>query len=358
MDGPIYVEPLKFRHRNARSGMAMPRPGSDDAAVIPADSGGGPFAAILGNSTAAAAIRSFGARAAVVDASVLLTGETGTGKGVLARAVHHASDRRRGPFVAVNCTGIPDTLFESEFFGHTRGAFTGAQQGHRGLFEQAQGGTLFLDEIGDLPLALQAKLLTALEDREFRRVGGEQTVRVDCRIIAATGVDLERSVETRRFRRDLYHRLLVLSYRLPALREREGDAELLARASLASCCARYQRYIRDFSPGSLGLIRTHHWPGNIRQLAHAVEAAVLAATGPVIEIHDFPEAVIGRAQQPPAYDEREALLDALRRARGNRTHAARALGIARNTLRARLRTHGIGDDEARATDGRDTGPVP
>src|SRR5690606_10610112 len=343
---------------NARWGMVLPRAHSDDAAVIPADSGGGPFAAILGNSAAAAAIRTFGARAAAVDASVLLTGESGTGKGVLARAVHNASDRRRGPFVAVNCTGIPDTLFESEFFGHTRGAFTGAQPGHRGLFEQVHGGTLFLDEIGELPLALQAQLRTALADREFRRVGGDTTGRVDCRIIAATGIDLERSVEVRRFRRDLYHRLLVLSYRLPALRERENDAELLAYAALASCCARYDRYIRDFSPASLGLIRAHHWPGNIRQLSHAVEAAVLAASGTVIELDDFPEAVIGRRQPPSAYDEREALLDALRRAHGNRTHAARALGIARNTLRARLRAHGISDSEAGATRGHDAGSTP
>jgi two-component system response regulator HydG len=320
--------------------MAAPRANRHARAVKPAETSGGPFAAILGESAAAAAIRSFGARAASVDASVLLTGESGTGKGVLARAIHVASSRRRGPFVAVNCAGIPETLFESEFFGHTRGAFTGAQQAHRGLFEQANGGTLFLDEIGELPLPLQAKLLTALEDREFRRVGGEQPVRVDCRVIAATGVDLERAVENRRFRRDLYHRLLVLSFRLPALRERERDAELLAHAALASACGRYDRYIRGFSPAALGLIRTHPWPGNVRQLYHGVEAAVLAATGSVIELRDFPDAVLGRSAAPPD-DERAALLEALRRARGNRTHAARALGIARNTLRARLRACGI-----------------
>lgn len=316
--------------------------------MSPADSGGGPFAAILGKSVAAAAIRSFGERAADVDASVLLTGESGTGKGVLARAIHQASARRRAPFIAVNCAGIPGSLFESEFFGHTRGAFTGAQQGHRGLFEQAHGGTLFLDEIGELPFPLQAKLLTALEDREFRRVGGEQPVRVDCRIIAATGVDLEQAVQARRFRRDLYHRLLVLSYRLPALREREGDAELLAHSALGTYCGRYERYIRGFAPAALSLIRGHPWPGNVRQLSHAVEAAVLAATGSTIELCDFPETVIGRTTPVSAYDEREALLEALRRTRGNRTHAARALGIARNTLRARLASHGIGEREIRA----------
>ncbi len=316
--------------------------------MSPADSRGGPFAAILGKSVAAAAIRSFGERAADVDASVLLTGESGTGKGILARAIHQASERRRGPFIAVNCAGIPGSLFESEFFGHTRGAFTGAQQGHRGLFEQAHGGTLFLDEIGELPFPLQAKLLTALEDREFRRVGGEQPVRVDCRIIAATGVDLEQAVQNRRFRRDLYHRLLVLSYRLPALRERAGDAELLAHTALAAYCTRYERYIRGFAPAALSLIRGHPWPGNVRQLSHAVEAAVLAATGAMIELCDFPETVIGRTAPASAYDEREALLDALRRTRGNRTHAARALGIARNTLRARLALHRIGEPEIRA----------
>ncbi len=168
---------------------------------------------------------------------------------------------------------------------------------------------------------------------------------MDCRIIAATGVDLERGVETRRFRRDLYHRLLVLSFHLPALRERGSDAELLAHAALATSCARYQRYIRGFAPAALGLIRTHAWPGNVRQLAHAVEAAVLSAGGPIIELRDFPEAVVGRSAPASAHDEREALLDALRRARGNRTHAARALGVARNTFRARLRLHGIGERE-------------
>ncbi len=311
----------------------------------PAFADGDPFAAILGKSAAAAAIRTFGARAGAVDATVLLTGESGTGKGILARAIHQASARRRGAFVAVNCAGIPETLFESEFFGHARGAFTGAQQSHRGLFEQAHGGTLFLDEIGELPTALQAKLLTALEDREFRRVGGEQPVRVDCRVIAATGIELERAVSERRFRRDLYHRLLVLSFRIPPLRERPGDAELLADAALAACARRYGRFLRGFAPPARALVRSHPWPGNVRQLAHAVEAAALAATGPLVRLEDFPEAVLGRPEAASPGDERARLLDALRRARGNRTHAARALGMARNTLRTRLRAYGITDAE-------------
>jgi transcriptional regulator with PAS, ATPase and Fis domain len=197
--------------------------------------------AILGESAAAEAIRAFARRAATVEATVLITGESGTGKGLLARAIHAESQRRARPMVAVNCASVPDTLFESEFFGHTRGAFTGAQHAHRGLLEQADGGTLFLDEIGELTLPLQAKLLTAIEDREFRRVGGERVIRVDARILAATSVDLEDAVSRGSFRRDLYHRLMVLAFRLPALRERGNDIDLFVARLLERFAARYRR---------------------------------------------------------------------------------------------------------------------
>ncbi len=347
----MYVCPSRLRHQTPRGSPVRPwqRPAvlRTLAAMNAAEAANGPFGAVLGHSAAADAIRSFGARAASVDATVLLTGESGTGKGILARAIHQASARRLAAFVAVNCAGVPEGLFESEFFGHTRGAFTGAQQAHRGLFEQAHGGTLFLDEIGELPLSLQAKLLTALEDREFRRVGGERPVRVDCRIIAATGVDLEHAVDQRRFRRDLYHRLLVLGFQLPPLREREGDAELLAERALASCTARYGLHLQGFAPAAKALLRSHPWPGNVRQLAHAVEAAVLGARGRTIELRDFPDAVLGRPKAP-LDDARSRLLATLRRAGGNRTRAAHALGIARNTLRARMAAYGITDREIAA----------
>lgn len=331
------------------------------------------FTHILGRSDAVRSICAFGHRAAEVDAPVLLTGESGTGKGLLARAIHMGSARARRPFVAVNCAGIPDSLFESEFFGHNRGAFTGAHDARRGLFEQAHGGTLFLDEIGELPLPLQAKLLTALEDGEIRRLGAERTVQVDVRIIAATGVDLEKSVEDGSFRRDLYHRLLVLSFRLPPLREREGDIEFLAERFLETFAEKYRRPIRGFHPTAFARILAHAWPGNVRELAHAVEAAVLACDDDRIRVEHLPHSVVtppirhagadpkettptnGRYSFYGSEDEeRRRIQEALRRFRGNKTRAAAALGMARNTLRTKLRALGL---ETSVHSGQAPGPT-
>lgn len=304
---------------------------------------------------------------------MLLTGESGTGKGLLARLIHSNSTRRRAGIVAVNCASVPETLFESEFFGHTRGAFTGAQQTHRGLLEQADRGTLFMDEVGDLSVPLQAKLLTAIEEGEFRRVGGETVVTVDVRVIAATGVDLDDAVARGGFRRDLYHRLMVLAFRLPPLRDREGDIELFAHRFLDGFARRYNRAIRGFETTALDRIRSCTWPGNIRQLANAVEAATLACDGPRIAVRHLPPALLragsaaadatpaaGPADAQPAAhvpedgrprpryshygsreDERRRIEAALLRCRGNKTRAARELGMARNTLREKLRRLGV-----------------
>ena len=329
-----------------------------------------PFDRILGASAEAEAVREFGRRAAAVAAPVLLTGESGTGKGLLARAIHDGSARGRRAFVAVNCAGVPETLFESHFFGHDRGAFTGAQQLHRGLFEQADGGTLFLDEVSELPLLLQAKLLTALEDGEIRRLGSERVLRVSPRLIAAAGCDLADAVRRGAFRRDLYHRLVVLCYQLPALRERPGDVEPLATAFLAAAAGRYGLVRRPLDEAALERLRRYPWPGNVRELAHAVEAALLACDGPRILVRHLPAGVrdghaadaaddaafaassapaaslIGRS--PPgrglrysflgsAHEESRRIADALAACRGNKTRAAEMLGMARNTLRAKLR---------------------
>lgn len=319
-----------------------------------------PFAAVLGRSDAAARLRSFGRRAAQVDAAVLLTGETGTGKGLLARGIHQASARTRQPFVAVNCAGVPEGLFESEFFGHCRGAFTGAQQAHRGLFEQAHAGTLFLDEVGELTPALQAKLLTTLDDGQVRRLGAERTVAVDARVIAATGQDLEIDVAEGRFRRDLYHRLLVLSCDLSPLRERYGDVDFFLSHFLDQLVDRYRRPIRGFDKAALARLRSHAWPGNIRELAHAVEAAILACDGGLIGLEHLPRTVAPastatspapipqprtRSQRYSFYgspeEERDRILQALRRCDGNKTRAAAALGMGRNTLRLKMRSLGL-----------------
>lgn len=325
---------------------------------------------ILGSSRAAVATREFAAHAAAVDVPVLITGETGTGKGVLAAAIHNGSRRAKRPLVEVNCAGVPDTLFEAEFFGHARGAFTGAHHARRGLFEQASGGTLFLDEIGELGLPLQAKLLTSIERGQIRRLGAESIVSVDSRIIAATGVDLEAAVAGGSFRLDLYHRLLVLSFHLPPLRERGADIRFLARHFICTCAARHARRVGDLAPATLRIIESHPWPGNIRQLAHAMEAAVLACRGGDIQPHDLPERLMdttmaspattatpattaapaapaagGRAsRRPPTRysfwgppdEERRHIEAELRACHGNLTRTARALGMSRNTLRTRM----------------------
>jgi DNA-binding NtrC family response regulator len=321
-----------------------------------------PWDAIIGSSRAAVATREFARRAAAVDAPVLITGETGTGKGVLAAAIHGASPRCARPLVEVNCAGVPDSLFESEFFGHARGAFTGAHQPRKGLFEQASGGTLFLDELGELGLPLQAKLLTAIEHGRIRRLGAEGVVQVDARLVAATGLDLEAAVAAGRFRLDLYHRLLVLSFHLPPLRERGADILLLARHYVCCHAARHRRPMGDLAPATIRILESHPWPGNVRQLNHAMEAAVLHAQAGSIQPRDLPQRLMRGAgaalpgprggSGPPgvqqssaaarysffgtAEEERAWIAGELRANHGNLTRTARSLGMSRNTLRGRI----------------------
>ena len=296
-----------------------------------------PFERVLGSSAGAEAVRAFGRRAAAVDAPVLLLGESGTGKGVLARAIHDASRRARGPFVAVNCAAIPDALFESEFFGHVRGAFTGAQYAHRGLFEQAQNGTLFLDEVGELPLLAQAKLLTAIEDRMVRKIGGERAAEVNVRILAATARALERCVADGTFRHDLYHRLRILCFRLPALRERPGDVRELAAHFLDTFRIRYDRPDLYFGDDVLAHLVAREWPGNIRELANVVEAAVVASTCSMIVCEDLGTEPTQAVASVGDEDEGARIRRALHDFNGNKTRAAASLGMARTTLWQKLR---------------------
>lgn len=306
-----------------------------------------PFERIIGASAAAVAMRAFGRRAARVDAPLLLLGESGTGKGILARAIHEASARCKAAFVSVNCAAVPEALFESEFFGHVRGAFTGAQYAHKGLFEQAHGGTIFLDEIGELPLIMQAKLLTVLEDRAVRRVGGERLCAFNARLISATAEDLDEAVREKRFRRDLLHRLRVLHFTIPPLRQRNGDALLLARVFLDNYAHHYGREPLQLGPLASALIETGDWPGNVRELAHAIEAAVLACEGSVIEAmpaqdapHTSARPFFGRPRYTfsgnPA-EELRLIHQTLAKCNGNKTRAAFALGMSRNTLLNKLR---------------------
>ncbi len=233
------------------------------------------------------------------DAPVVITGETGTGKELAARALHLVSQRNRQPFIAVNCAALSEELLESELFGHERGAFTSAVRAHRGRFERAHEGTLFLDEIGELPLRLQAKLLRVLEEGVIERVGGDREVNVDVRLISATNVSLERAVQAREFRLDLYHRLDVLRINMPPLRERTDDIPLLVEYFLAQLNEKYQRHIRGLTPDAIALLKQYDWPGNIRELRNVLERVHVETAGDVIGRQAFREWVEERAQFYP-----------------------------------------------------------
>lgn len=303
--------------------------------------------------------RRFLARAAAVDVPVLLLGETGTGKTLVARALHAASPRSRGPFVALNCAAVPEALFESELFGHRRGAFTGATEDRGGLFESSNRGTLLLDEVGELPPAQQAKLLTALEEGEVRPVGARSAVPVDVRVLSATACELDRCIEAGAFRRDLYHRLALLELRLPALRERIDDLPRLAAHFLERAAARHRLARPELDGAALAVLAAHPWPGNLRELAHVVEAALILAgergfaraLERVLAGRSGGQPAASESAEPPTSarysfygserEERERIRSALERCRGNHTRAARELGMSRNTLRDRVRRLGL-----------------
>ena len=275
--------------------------------------------------------------------TVLITGETGTGKELLARAIHYNGPRRAGPFVEVNCAAIPDNLLESELFGHEKGAFTGATGTKPGLMQLADGGTLFLDEIGHLALPLQGKILRALEERAIRRVGGARTIPFDVRLIAATHVDLAAAVQRGEFREDLFYRLNVVPIELPALRARGGDVLLLARAFLARFAREYDVPELDISSAAASALRERQWPGNVRELRNVIERAVLLAAGTSLELDAVaePAARTGRAGELPfpatlAEIERAATARMLALCDGNKTESARRLGISRPRLQRLL----------------------
>jgi DNA-binding NtrC family response regulator len=289
---------------------------------------------------------------APTDATVLLQGESGTGKELVARAIHAGSPRRDRAFVAVNASALPESLAESELFGHERGAFTGAIGSRPGRFELAQGGTLFLDEIGTLSPGVQAKLLRAIESREIERVGGGRPIAVDFRLISATNEDLEARVAAGAFREDLYYRINTIPIAIPALRERPGDVALLAEHFLERVCAREGMPRKTLSPGSLARLEAHPWRGNVRELAHAVEAAVLFSEGGQIGEEDLPRTVraggSGAAEAAQAsYEaavedfERRLLREAIAAAGGVKAEAARRLGLDANQIKYLCRKFGL-----------------
>jgi two-component system NtrC family response regulator len=303
------------------------------------------FEEILGNTRTMREIFTVIHRVARTEATVLIEGESGTGKELVARAIHSRSGRREGPFVAINCGAIPETLLESELFGHEKGAFTGAHMLRKGKLELADRGTLFLDEIGELPLLLQVKLLRFLQERTIERVGGRQPIHLDLRVIAATNRDMKTQLERGLFREDLYYRLSVVTIQIPPLRERGEDVILLANTFLHRA-AQAQRRRARFSPDALRALMAHPWPGNIRELENKVRRAVIMAQGRVIEAADLDLEPASEARPTSLREtrervEREALVDMLSRHRGNVSQAARELKVSRPTLHGLLDKHGI-----------------
>ena len=287
-------------------------------------------------------------------ATVLLSGESGTGKGLMAEAIHEMSERRRGPFVELTCAALPETLLESELFGHEKGAFTGAVSRHEGRFMRARGGTLFLDEIGSCPLSMQVKLLRFLQSRQFERVGGRETLAVDVRLIAATNQDLRAEVDAGRFRADLYYRLNVVHIRIPPLRLRRSDIPALAATFLKRFAAENDRRIEGFTREALERLMVHSWPGNVRELEHAVEHAAIMARGPRVTPDDLPESLKRRPSDPLnvtipgstlAEIERAAILETVMALGGNAADAAAMLGISKSKIYYRLRDYGAESSE-------------
>jgi Nif-specific regulatory protein len=302
---------------------------------------------IVGESAAVQKLVYMIARLAPQDTSVLVLGESGTGKELVARALHRLSARSPRPFVAINCAALTETLLESELFGHEKGAFTGAAAQKKGKLEAAEGGTVFLDEVGELAPQLQAKLLRVLQQREFERVGGTRTLKLDIRLIAATNRDLAAEVRGGKFREDLYHRLNVVALRVPPLRERGGDILVLARYFLDRAAARCRRRVTAFAPETERWLLAYGWPGNVRELENAIERAVVLGQSEAVLPEDLPETILdsaavtdtpGALQSSVTQTKRDLILTAWREAGGDHNQAAVKLGIHPNSLRRLIRT--------------------
>jgi two-component system response regulator HydG len=288
-------------------------------------------------------------------ATVLLTGESGTGKEVIAEAIHSASSRRGKPLIKVSCAALPETLLEAELFGYEKGAFTGAGARKEGRFELANGGTLFLDEIGEISPAVQVKLLRVLQDQKFERLGGTRTIDADVRIVTATNKDLQKEVEEKRFREDLFYRLNVINIRIPALRERKDDIQLLAMYFLKRFADKNQKKIEGFTEAAMLALTSYNWPGNVRELENAIERAVVFTPGSLVPLSVLPQAVseVGVTQHSLAFKvgtplrelERQAIEITLQHARGDKNLAARLLGIAARTIYRHLEREGAAGEE-------------
>ncbi|SFR00345.1 sigma-54-dependent Fis family transcriptional regulator [Desulfoscipio geothermicus] len=309
------------------------------------------FTDIIGASSQMQAAKELARRAAACSSTVLLLGESGSGKEIFAQAIHNASDRRHGPFIPVNCAAMPAGLIQSELFGYSEGAFTGARRGGQpGKFELAGGGTLFLDEIGDMPLEMQSNLLRVLQEKTVTRVGGKKVIPVDVRVIAATNKDLHQEMQNGKFREDLFYRINVLSIKIPPLRERETDLEYLIEHCLAGVAARLGKNVPRIDPAAMEVLARHHWPGNVRELVNVLEQAVIITDNDLIMTCHLPcyltgkrPVLVAKMQQVTTLEqlEQQAIKAALDRFNGNISRTARALGIGRNTLYDKLKKYNI-----------------
>jgi two-component system response regulator HydG len=309
---------------------------------------------IIGRSPAMVKLLETVAQVAPSEATVLITGESGTGKEMIAGAIHFNSPRKDGPFVKLNCAAITETLLESELFGHEKGAFTGAHKRKEGRFRQAHGGSIFLDEISEMSLAMQVKLLRVLQEREITRVGGEEVINVDVRLIAATNKDLLQEIEDGRFREDLFYRLNVVTLNMPPLRERREDVPLLAKHFLEMFSEKNRKTIKGFTPQAMDQLVRYDWPGNVRELMNAAERGVVLASSEYLDEKDLPivlrdEATVGEAPLEQAIPgdlpleevEKASILKTLELTGGNKSEAARRLGITRRTLHKKLKKYGV-----------------
>jgi two-component system response regulator HydG len=287
------------------------------------------------------------------EATVLITGESGTGKEMIAGAIHFNSRRKEGPFVKINCAAITETLLESELFGHEKGAFTGAERRKEGKFRQADKGSIFLDEVSEMSLAMQVKLLRVLQEREIVRVGGEEVIKIDVRVIAATNKELDREIQAGRFREDLYYRLNVVTLHVPPLRERREDIPLIAQHFLTLFAEKNHKQIKGFTPRAMDRLLKYSWPGNVRELMNAVERGVVLSRTEYLGENEFPLILHDqpRSAEMPAPHivaaasldeiEKETILKALETSGGNKSEAARRLGITRRTLHLKLKKYGM-----------------
>ena len=305
------------------------------------------FAGLIGNSQPMQHVFRNIRQVGCSDVPILITGESGTGKELVARAIHGQSARSKGAFVAINCGAIPDTLLESELFGYEKGAFTGAVQQRKGRIEGAQGGTLFLDEIGDIPLALQVKLLRFLQNREIQRLGGKEAMLVDARILAATNIDLQKAMGEGRFREDLYYRLCVVTIDVPPLRERSSDISLLARTFLMRFSNELKKPLKGFTPQAIDALTAHAWSGNVRELENRVKRAVVMAEGAYVTPDNLELSTTASPLDASTlkasrdHREKELVRLAMEKAEGNVTRAATHLGVSRPTLYQLLARYGL-----------------